>query len=83
MATDKREPLENWPKNHADNINWQTGSSRVRNTKVSLPMSTSLLTIYYFFTTLHDNLIKTQTLGNWCSEYLQQDQNNLFPIPFL
>lgn len=35
------------------------------------------------FTTLCDNLIKTQPLGFGCIECKWQDQNNLLPVPFL
>lgn len=35
------------------------------------------------FTTLCDNLIKTQPLGFGCSECKCRDQSNLLPVPFL
>ena len=60
------------PLTHGDNILRWAGRVRMDSTKMSCVVLTSLSTIYhffFFFTTLHDDLIKTQTLENWNTEY--------------
>lgn len=48
---------------------WGRGEDSIENILVKNEL-TSLSGVYYFFlTSLHDNLIKIQTLQGWCSEY--------------